>query len=92
MDTVNCYYAARSNLVHGATLKGAKKESFRELLSNREPILDIARRLLLGFLRMIDGQPDYPSISVFKEKLDAILVHAVNREALRSKMGLRQGQ
>lgn len=91
MALVNRYYGARSDLVHGAPpLAGAERERFLKLVADPEPILDIARRLLVGVLRLLDQPRAFSSIKEFKEKLDAVLVHGSNREDLRSRMALRR--
>jgi hypothetical protein len=87
---VNRYYGARSNLVHGSDpLTGAERERFLELVSNPSPILDIARRLLLGFLRLVDQPSDFRSMKDLRDRIDTLLVHSGEREGLRTSMRLR---
>jgi Apea-like HEPN len=92
LGLVNRYYAVRSTLVHGSEpLTGAERDRFLELMSNPRPIVDIARRLLIGFLRLVDQVNEFRSMKEFRDRIDGILVHGGHREALRTRMGIRAG-
>jgi hypothetical protein len=81
---VKRWYALRSKLVHGGEMK--QKEA--ELLADPEPLREIVRQLLRGFLGLsVVGDSPYDK-EFFKSQLDVTLLSLVERGKLRTAMRL----
>jgi hypothetical protein len=77
------YYETRSTIVHG----GEVKKKHRPIIQDSSPLMDIVRRLLVGFLRLATGSSRFNKRKKFSEEIDAILLHSGDREELRQAMG-----
>jgi hypothetical protein len=78
------YYDVRSRVVHGQPLK-AKHHS---LMQNEKTLLDLLRRLLVGFLRLTMSSGHLYTKTFFLKNLDSALLHSERRSELRMAMGL----
>ncbi|MGH2453529.1 MAG: hypothetical protein ACRDF5_07175 [bacterium] len=77
------YYDTRSRIVHGEVLR----ERDLALTSEDEPLRGIVRRLLVGFLHLVQS-PTHTIGRSFYEQLDGVLQHATRRDELRRAMDL----
>ena len=83
-ERIRSFYDIRSKLVHGKTLTAARQQ---QLLSEPE-LRDIARRLLLGFVRLTESPEFEPRDDFAEKRLDAILLDGENRATLRAAIGV----
>jgi hypothetical protein len=82
-DSMKLYYDTRSCLVHGSDLK----QKHIDVIQDHTNLLDIARRLIVGFVRLASSG-EFTKVATLKESIDGILLHTGKREELRAKMGL----
>ncbi|MGH2367411.1 MAG: hypothetical protein ACRDI2_04360 [Chloroflexota bacterium] len=89
-------YRARSAMVHGGSLN----DSAQSVADDPEPVVDVARRLLVAFLMLADSgrlsavlvdAGVSPGMKALKDQLDAILLHSERRAQLRAAAGLATG-
>jgi hypothetical protein len=78
------WYDLRSTVVHG----GEVKAKHQPLLADPEPLREIVRRLLRGFLQLTSIDQSPYSKRFFAQDLDAFLLSDQHRGRLRSAMGL----
>jgi hypothetical protein len=76
------YYDTRSKIVHGGDLK----EKHLQVLRDLSPLMQTLRRLLVGFLRLADGNSRFNLRKLLAEEIDSILLHSAEREELRRAM------
>jgi hypothetical protein len=78
------FYDTRSKIVHGGALK---PKHLADLQAEPE-LRGFLRQLLLGFLRLTEGLPQWQPRGKFAdEQLDEILLDTKRRAALREAMG-----
>jgi hypothetical protein len=82
-ESMKLYYDTRSCLVHGSDLK----QKHLDVIQDHRGLLDIARRLLAGFVRLASSG-EFAKVASLKERIDGILLHSARRDALRAQMGL----
>jgi hypothetical protein len=83
-ERMKAYYDLRSRLVHGESLK----EKHRRLIADVEPLRDLVRELLKGFIHLAIT-PDHPyGKQFFQERLDAALQDESERTRLRNALGV----
>ena len=78
------FYDTRSRVVHG----GALKQKHTQHLGMIEDLRSLVRRLLRSFLAFGASPPNGYNKSFFDENLDAALVHAAERQKLRTALRL----
>lgn len=78
-QTVRAFYAVRSLIVHGATLKA----KHLELVNDQQPLESITRRLLVAVIEGERRSSVSFTTKYVNEQLDKALVHSVKRRALQ---------
>jgi hypothetical protein len=78
------FYDTRSRVVHGGDLK----TKHQQCLARLEELRSHVRRLLRSFVAFGVSPPHGYSKGFFKERLDAVLLDATEREKLRRALGL----
>ena len=78
------FYDTRSKVIHGAHIK-AKHQT---LLQRVDELRNIVKRLLIAFIRLANSKPAEYGKGFWQEKLDGVLVNAVERQKLRAALGL----
>lgn len=79
-------YQLRSDVVHGSRLTPKQ----RAKLQNQQPVRNVVRQLLSGFIRLTTT-PGHPfNRQFFKDNLDISLVDDITRSKLRVAMGLEE--
>jgi hypothetical protein len=76
-------YDTRSVLVHGGDLK----PKHAAIVEDPQPLLEVVRRLLGGFLSLA-ASGEYARAIDIKETLDEVLLHTEKTRKLRARMGL----
>lgn len=78
------FYGTRSAIVHGGELR----QSHLDLISDDTPLRGVLRRALRAVLHLAVQHRKQLTRTFVDEDLDAILIHAESRQALRHEMGL----
>jgi hypothetical protein len=79
------YYDTRSTILHG----GEPEKKHLAVIQNSSPLLDVLRRLLVGFLRVATGTSQFNRRKMYSEGIiDEHLLHPHTREKIRQAMGL----
>jgi hypothetical protein len=81
--TLRTYYTVRSKIVHGTPLKDREAA----LVRDDEPLRDIVRRTLRGFIHLLANSGDW-NVGRLAKDTDPILLHAGHRLSLQRAMGL----
>jgi Apea-like HEPN len=83
-EKMKAYYDLRSKLVHGESLK----EKHRRLIGDVEPLRDLVRGLLRGFIHLAITPDHSYGKRFFQERLDAALHDESERMRLRGALGM----
>jgi hypothetical protein len=79
------YYDTRSTILHG----GEPEKKHLTVIQNSSPLIEVVRRLLLGFLRAATGTSQFNRRKTYSEGIiDELLLHPHTREEIRQAMGL----
>ena len=78
------WYHRRSKSVHGSDLKPPD----REALGTTGELVNIVRRVLLGFLTLATRPSPFNNRSRLSQDIDKVLLHTLERSDLRKAMGL----
>ena len=79
------YYDTRSRILHG----GEPEKKHLAVIQNSSPLIDVVRRLLLGFLRVATGTSKFNRSKTYSDgTFDELLLYPPTREKIRQAMGL----
>jgi hypothetical protein len=82
-ETLRKYYAIRSKIVHGTTLKASESA----LVQNDEPLREIVRKALRAFVHLL-ANPGEWTIGRLASDPDPVLLHSEKRLALQKAMAV----
>jgi hypothetical protein len=84
-DSMRRFYDTRSRIVHGGNLRAKHREDLGKI----EELRSLVRQFLRSFIAFAVNPPAGYSKRFFEERLDAALLNAVEREKLRTALGLQ---
>jgi hypothetical protein len=84
-DSMRQFYDTRSRIVHGGNLRSKHREDLGKI----EELRSLVRQLLRSFIAFAVNPPSGYSKRFFEERLDTALLNAVEREKLRTVLGLQ---